>query len=106
MALSKRKLVKVSHLTSYYDCRFSYFDREYMGECIETRRRDLRLTRSQVVDKLIRPRSVTWLFRIESGSFIRLPVPEEFRSLCRILRLNPLEILTISGFLTLEEGPK
>lgn len=78
-------------------------DRRLFGACLLQKRFDLGYTRAAVITRLGRRRSHGWLARYESGYFLRLMPQEEFRDLCRVLSLNPVELLLACGLITRRE---
>jgi len=73
------------------------------GAVLREKRHDSGLTQVAVVRKLRHPRSAGWLSRFERGRFLRLMPVEEFRDLCRVMHLDPVELLVECGFIDLSE---
>lgn len=78
-------------------------DRQLFGDWLRNRRYDQSYTQASVVQRLRHHRSQAWLSRFENGRFLRLMPVEEFRDLCRILSLNPVEVLVVCGFVVDKE---
>jgi hypothetical protein len=75
-------------------------ERELFGGVLRQKRHDLGLPQVKVVAMLRRTRSAQWLSRFERGRFLRLMPVEEFRDLCRVMHLDPVELLIECGFIT------